>query len=316
MKLEDLEKGNVQFAILIILLALYLLTKSPLIGFLTGLTIVGLFIVELYVGAKREGWKEELKELAFIAVGALILWYGLKLVLHTDTPITAVVSCSMLPSVQRGDLLIVKGPPVEAGYELEVPYSDVRALSQDPVVVYGNESISVEGSLYSYCLGNPSPLCVEFVRNPQNFEEVRGNFTFHYSRCWREWADTGEKKAEVCVSSITYANRTYPVERKGDVVVYRPAKGTLFSLYGDIVHRAVVELKTEKESFYLTKGDNNNIFDVQFYSGLYGLRNYPVSEGEVLGKALFRIPFLGYYKLFLSMYVEEEDLCKAILVEG
>jgi len=313
MKLEDLEKGNVQFALLIILLALYLLTKSPIIGILAGLTIVGLFIVELYVGAKKEGWKEELKELLFIVVGALLLWHGLKVVLSTDTPLTAVVSCSMLPTIQRGDMLVVQGSPVEALYTLNISKEELAQLFSNPVVVYNNTAVEVEGSLYAYCMGSPSLLCLDFVAHPELFEERRGPFTFHYAPCYRVWQDSGERKREVCVTALSYKNTTYPLKREGDVVVYRPPQGSLFSLYGDIVHRALFELNAEGERYYLTKGDNNNIFDIQFYSGRWGLHNGPVAEEEVLGKAILRIPLLGYYKLFLTLHVEEDAQCKAVL---
>ncbi len=311
--LEKLEKGNVQVAILLILLALYLLTKSPLIGLLTGFTILFLFFAEMYVGIKREGWKAELKELALVVIGALALWYGLQLLLNTPSPITAVVSCSMLPTIHRGDLLLVKGPPVKALHTLNISQEDLRALYKDPVVLYNNTSFAVEGSLYAYCMGNPSHLCVDFVEHPEAFREVRGPFTFLYGHCYRVWQDTKEKKQEVCVKEVLYKGKPYAVARGGDVVVYRPTQGTLFSLYGDIVHRAIFDLVVDGKHFYLTKGDNNNVFDIQFYSGLYGLRNYPVSEEELVGKAILSIPFLGYYKLFLSMYVEEGPQCKAVL---
>lgn len=57
----------------------------------------------------EEGWK---KDAAWIIVALLVvlgIQYGLKLALHTDTPLVIVVSGSMEPVFYRGDVVLLKG---------------------------------------------------------------------------------------------------------------------------------------------------------------------------------------------------------------
>ncbi|MCD6558158.1 MAG: signal peptidase I [Candidatus Aenigmarchaeota archaeon] len=50
--------------------------------------------------------KDDVKEIAIAIVVAIIFYYTLGLLLHTDLPIVSVYSDSMLPILHRGDLLL------------------------------------------------------------------------------------------------------------------------------------------------------------------------------------------------------------------
>ncbi|MCD6372454.1 MAG: signal peptidase I [Thermococcus sp.] len=68
----------------------------------------------------EEGWK---KDVAWIVVVLLIVvgvQYGLKLALHTDTPLVIVVSGSMEPVFYRGDVVLLKGINEENIDDIEV----------------------------------------------------------------------------------------------------------------------------------------------------------------------------------------------------
>ena len=59
-----------------------------------------------------------------------------------------------------------------------------------------------------------------------------------------------------------------------------------------ITHRIIgIEQASDGSLLYRTKGDNNNVADGTL-----------VSEDLVYGKVMFRIPFLGYVRQFLSTY--------------
>jgi signal peptidase len=86
----------------------------------------------------------------------------------------------------------------------------------------------------------------------------------------------------------------------GDVIVYRPNGATGVH---PIIHRAMSydenvtsfqnHVYPEPQSGYLTKGDNNRLYDQgTYYPGIGFIE--PVEEQWVVGKALFSVPLLGY----------------------
>jgi signal peptidase I len=72
----------------------------------------------------------------------------------------------------------------------------------------------------------------------------------------------------------------------GDIIVFRNGRPD------PIIHRVVEKWQENDEYFYQTKGDNNqdsiknSIID-----------ETEINEDQVIGKALFKIPFLGYVKI-------------------
>jgi len=103
----------------------------------------------------------------------------------------------------------------------------------------------------------------------------------------------------------------------GDVIVYRPnGAGSVHP----IIHRAMRygENVTSFQGYdypdphggYLTKGDNNRLYDQgTYYPGIGYLE--PVEEEWVVGKALFSIPLLGYPTLH---YVEFAAIVIVIMI--
>ena len=72
----------------------------------------------------------------------------------------------------------------------------------------------------------------------------------------------------------------------GDIIVFQ-------SLRPDpIIHRVIYKWENSGEYYFQTKGDNNRV----------SIRNAEldetkISEKHIIGKALFRIPYLGYIKI-------------------
>ncbi len=70
----------------------------------------------------------------------------------------------------------------------------------------------------------------------------------------------------------------------------------------DIIHRAVAKLKVEDGYYFLTKGDANARLDQEcfvFGSNYYCIHPFPVKSTELKGKAIFKIPLIGYAKLLI-----------------
>ncbi len=299
-----------KYYVLLLLLFLYIITKTALIGVITVILIIFFVFYDFKSNAKKVGLINELKETALAIALALIFWFGLGLALGTSSPISAIASCSMVDSIGRGDLIVIKREPTYVADVINVKKEDIESLNKEEVEVIkegSNERIKVKGSLFSYCSNFYGEICEEFSTNPELFREKRGKFGIGYGKCRRSAIE------EPCVKWISYNGERYEINNNGDVLVYAPKKEDLFySILGgaEIVHRASFKLVDERgREYYLTLGDNNNIFDFQFYSYVAGKKNSVVNEEQVKGKVLFNIPYLGYYKLFLVGNFNEDRLC-------
>lgn len=195
---------------------------------------------------------------SFVFAFALYSFFGL--ILQTASPLVIVVSGSMIPTLQRGDVVILQG----------VHATD---LSVPEVVL---DDVDVPSSSLNE-LADFSP-------------DGKGGWviTFH---------STGE---------------TISVPKKGssDIVVYNSSYKKL-----EIIHRAVVKIRSQGSYFFLTKGDNNPSLDqdcgsvdelllpgsssVQIVTTKSCPSPYPVPASDIRGKALVWLPYVGYIKLLL-----------------
>lgn len=311
--LEGYTKNTaLQVGLLAAILILYVLTKISLFGLLFAVALIGTVALEVWGGAKSRGWKEEAKDTLVSLGGILILWVALTFILNSPVPINAVVSCSMLPNVERGDLILVQGAE-PLGYEVDVSEEGLAALSSPGAVVYAGSagSFTLNGSLWSYCAQKADTICSQFTSSPEMFREVRGPFTFNYGTCERR---KGALILETpCVTSVDFSGKNYLANLSHDTIVYSPASGDLYSYTGDIIHRVYFRVNSGGETYYLTKGDNNPVFDIQVYDYALGMGNRPPSSEQFRGKILLRIPFLGYPKLFISGFFSETVNCDSTL---
>ncbi|KHO51034.1 MAG: hypothetical protein QT04_C0047G0029 [archaeon GW2011_AR11] len=91
---------------------------------------------------------------------------------------------------------------------------------------------------------------------------------------------------------------------KGDIIVLRGAKdaevGDIIVFQSGrpdpIIHRVVKMSATGNGKVYQTKGDNRRTNQQQIRNALLDETN--ILENEVIGKALFKVPFLGYIKIW------------------
>jgi signal peptidase I len=315
----QLQKTPVQLGILFATLFLYLLSIRlfpgngqvipTVLGLLVFVEMVGFVFLEIKTGVHKHGWKHEAVDTFLALIVALLLWFGVSFLLNTSTPVSGVVSCSMKPNLQRGDFVIVQGA-APLGYAITLTKNDLEALNRGIASVeFNGSSMNVSGSMYSFCSYNPGHTwCAEFLKTPEYFKERIGPFAYNYKSCSVAY-DGGRIGSGPCVVSVDFNNRTYFANFSHDIIVYEPGKDQLFGLFGDIVHRVFFIAEVDGAKYYIAKGDNNPVFDIQMYLPSSALGNLPVPQNKVKGKLVGRVPLLGYFKLLLHFYVQEDQQC-------
>ncbi|MFH1751025.1 MAG: hypothetical protein ABH863_05075 [Candidatus Micrarchaeota archaeon] len=117
----EIKQDYILALLLIVSVALYVQFKHMLFGVASLLLLLALFLRDaLPASSDSKSIKSSLYELGFALAAALAVWYGLGFILQTPTPIDVVTSCSMLPALDRGDLIILQGGEIKA-LEVEVP---------------------------------------------------------------------------------------------------------------------------------------------------------------------------------------------------
>jgi len=291
---------HVIYGLIILFFILYFVTGMWLFGLLIGICIVYVVILEFAHGTKEHGLKDEIKETAIALLLALLVWFGASFVLQTSSPLNAIVSCSMLPHIQRGDMVVLSGDRVQA------PQEEVASLSGiGQAKVYENGALvaTVNGSMYAYCAAKQqTPLCKRFISSPEGFVEKHGALSIGYEKCEIVMDKTREKLYGPCAEWLEVNGNRYYTNLSNDVVVYQPNKREYYSRVGDIIHRAYIRLKNAEDgkTYFLTKGENNPIFDIQVYDDASGQGNAPVEVSRSKGRILVSVPYLGYFKLFIS----------------
>ena len=323
---EKIFRDNAGYIAIILLLALYILTKLSLFALLCAISIVAIFAYETYEGAKRRGWKNELGEIVIAVVAGIVIWYGAGFLLGTAAPLDAVVSCSMLPNLDRGDMVLLKGG------EISVPTVEVTALEWEQIegrmrtnYTCGpcEEAAGYKPYNFSICSISCEDSCLLAIDGKPVFSgSAETLFSYNYGICKLRSAD-GEIINSVCVKSVTIKGKTFEESAGNDIVVYEPRRGSIF--VGSTIHRVLARVSVEGEVYYLIKGDNNEILDVQApaYRSIAGntcifytnstRENKPVPQENIKGKVIARIPYMGYLKLFLWGYIENPAGCDTVI---
>lgn len=86
------------------------LTREPVFAMAGFLFLLGLLVQDLLPSKWSAGEvRKTALELVYALLLALGVWFGLQFVLGTSAPIDVVTSCSMLPNLERGDMIVVQG---------------------------------------------------------------------------------------------------------------------------------------------------------------------------------------------------------------
>lgn len=208
--------------------------------------------------------ENELLNNAYFLIIALLLAFGTLqfagTALSTEKPVVSVVSCSMYPEYNVGDILFVQGQSFKDIDVRDVIVYDVRNKAE----------ISVGSNSYSLNASEEDP-------KPEVETEI------------------GSIRLVDIKSNLKSDQVLGVLEINGDR--HRFSEGDEISIDGEIVsikslsgiHIPIVHRVIEKNSDYLeTKGDNNRK-QLSFEK--------KVKEEQIHGKVVFRVPYLGNIKI-------------------
>jgi len=248
------------------------------------------FILSIYFdvkeGIKKSGVFGYLKDLLISILIIVFFWIASMVILQTPSPYNAVASCSMLPYLQRGDAVVLKKVDVtKIAPVINVNSSFIQELFSE----FKNQEV---------CAACNETIC-SFIQIPKNsnfvvysYREkrvVQPKLNITCGECTKIFSNGSVEKIP-CFKSLTIANKRIFPNTNNSIIVYETGKLDLME--GPIIHRAIVVLNSSNNYFVLTKGDNNPNLDFQ-----YGVA--PKNLSSIIGEVIFKIPILGYAKLFL-----------------
>ncbi len=290
-------------------------TLSAVFGIALFLTIVVLIIIEVIIGIEEEGFKKNIIEIVAAVLIVVVFWFSLKAVLQTNYPLDVVPSCSMLPQLKRGDLIILHG--VRNITQLNAPVikitnSDYLELRDSPsseflsCVAYQQSGNRVAvsqliGPGYNvglYSSANGGQIVPNSFQSGALIQYTCGSKQIVYQN--------GTTAQEAYTTAVTINGTTIYNDANNSIVVYATVPSDYFYMLGDsyIVHRAYAILNASGNYLVLTKGDNNPGLDIQ-----YG--NYPFNITYIQGRVVASIPYIGYFKLALSNSFVEPAGCNS-----
>ena len=107
---------------------------------------------------------------------------------------------------------------------------------------------------------------------------------------------SGSMEPEISVGAIVYTKEVDPEELKaGDILTYQINGGTM------VTHR-IVEVDAAGKQF-ITKGDANDVID-----------GSPVNYDQVVGKAEFHVPLIGYISIYIRTPLGIAAVCGILFV--
>ncbi len=308
----------------------YIALGSALIGLLSFLLILLLIVVELRTSLRSEGARKTLKDIAIALVAAVVaFWLIPSLLLGTASPINVVASCSMLPKMHRGDLVILHGvanmsaflsknhiPVVNVSQSsLSSMLSDMQAQFTEPFAYFdGNRSrISpVISGIVPSGIAFYNLVCI--ASHPKSeyagcsvSHAVQMNNLIQYSYSTARLETPAGNASIVYVPSITIGNTTITENYSNPIIVYKTTPQDYFT--GDIIHRVFAAIRSGNRYYLLTKGDNNPILDIESV-------NYPVNSTDVAGYVVVDIPYLGYPSLIIKGKVGSVPGCNQTIVRN
>lgn len=309
------------YVLLVVLFALYLiyqhgLVLSYIIGIALFLTLIAVICIETLNGVREYGYKRNIIEVIVVILVVVGVWYSMQFLLATHYPLDVVPSCSMLPTLQRGTMLLLHG--VNSPSEIKAPIININQSTYASVV---NEAKSGSLSCVAYMQNGNTAQVSQYMKPGYTvglYSNAGGGTIVNVD------GQNGPLKYQCGVTNVNFTNGTTAKivytsgisigtssvsgDRNNSIVVYSTIPQDLFYQEGDgyIVHRAYAILNVTGNYYVLTKGDNNPGLDMQY-------SNYPVNMSYVQGKVIASIPYLGYLKLILSSHFSEPAGCNSTI---
>jgi hypothetical protein len=318
------------YAMLAALIILYAYTSNAIIGAIALFMIIVILFFEVKTSIKSEGAKKSIIDIASAVGAAVVVWVVLIIVLQTSAPIDAVSSCSMLPVLHRGDLVILRGIG---------NMNDFISSKHVPVINVSNSAFQNMQSnmqneflaFFAYVNGNKSKISytttgidnytVGLYRtdclSQKNYigqqsqiaqcfapSQVQDSNLIRYGYAIGNLSANAQIYRAIYTSQISILNRTLIENYSNPIIVYETTGRDAFS--GSIIHRLYAILNVSGSYYFLTKGDNNQALDIEF-------SNYPINQSKVLGYVIAQVPLVGFVKLLLSGQITTPAGCNQVL---
>ncbi len=333
----DDKRIYILYVAVFVLIVLYIIQNNFIIGLLAFLAIVAAIVLEFKSSISSEGIKKTAVELLItMAVVVLVIWVLPSVLLQSQSPINVVASCSMLPSLHRGDIVLVHGITNMSAFlsHNHVPVVNVtlaqfssmesnitKEFIEPFAYTDGNKGHVVlaqyiNDSIKNYSIGLYSLPCINsllgrgesqglarcYVNSTvQEKSLVRYNYTVGNVTVGSQVLEIPE------ISSLTIANTTIIENYSNPVVIYKTVNGDSFYSDYEIIHRVYAAINADGQYYLLTKGDNNPVIDMQ-------AGNYPASANDVVGYAIADIPYLGYPSLIIKGQLGTVEQCNQTIL--
>ncbi len=317
------------YALLLVFMALYIAYGSVLAGLGAFVVLIITLVAEVKSSVSEEGAKRTAIEIA-VAIVAVVAFFGiLSLILQTPfPPVSAVASCSMLPTLHRGDLVLLHGIPNMSSFlsSRSIPVVNVSPQEMNATLSNMNSQFL---AFFAYDPQNKSrisdinagsaPIGLYNTRCLDTYSAL-GEYGYYY-KCFVGSNQGGNLvKYGYSMGNISIANSTQSIvltqnisingtriseNYSNPIIVYKTTPADTFS--GDIVHRLVAAIKSGNRYYLLTKGDNNQGLDIQF-------GNYPIAQNMTIGYVIADVPLVGYLKLIVSGQLATPAGCNTTIV--
>ena len=286
-KLEPLKKfllikDEYLYALLAVSVVLYFLGMP----YFVLISVLALLLKDFIASVLANGFRNEVFSYATTIGYVLVLWAALSFLLFTRSPVNAIISCSMLPNMQRGDMILLAGTDAIAlaAPTVTLTREEFNKINLNHTLLSAITGVSDLASgidigrqtYFSYCNGRPSDQFCNVTSLENGIIERNGPLSMHIGKCYRKIK--GATYLVPCVAKLEVSTGAgtsifYP-NYSNSVVVYNPTAGDAFT-EGDVIHRVFLKIKIleTNSTYYLTKGDNNPLFDFQFYDSGSGKRN-------------------------------------------
>lgn len=315
------------YAIFAVLILSYAVVNNVFLGIAAFLFIVIILAAELSTSVKTEGISRSVMDVVIAIVVAVVVWVVLVLSLHTTAPIDAVASCSMLPTLHRGDLVLLHGITNITAFitEYNVPVINVNgytvnktldSMQTEFLAFYGyngnNESQIFQMSpVHDFNVALYSIPCLSsYTANHEESDyykcvvTTQANNLIKYNYAIGNVTLNGTRMFIVYTSSIQVGNTTIADNYSNPIIVYKTTGLDYFS--GDIIHRLFAVIRAGNQYYFLTMGDNNPSLDIEF-------DNYPATQSQVLGYVTTDVPIIGYVKLILQGQLGAVPGCNQVI---
>jgi signal peptidase I len=318
------------YIVLVLCIIGYVLSGIVLLGLAAFILIIAVIAIEFRLSVKSEGGMKTLTDIIVAVVAAvLIFWLIPAAVLQTGSPINVVASCSMLPVLHRGDVVVLHGISNMSSFLAlhKIPVANVSQGEFNNMINNMQNEFIEPFAYFNNSKSDISPVIDTVSYSGIGFYNLAclaQEPTARYNQCYVSNASQQASLIKynssiakvvapqangsiVYVPSIVIGNIPIAENYSNPIIVYKTTKDDYFT--GDIIHRVFAAMKVGDNYYLLTKGDNNAILDIESL-------NYPINSSDVLGYVIADVPYLGFPSLIIKGQIGNVPGCNQTIVRN